>query len=122
MHILLSASIGLVVLIQCQYICQGKNNVACYIGTLVIEIAEKTYGTSTYKKPDLQQDLNYTHCKPHTWISIRTFTHNLKSTVTGKVYYISGRSPYNDAVCTTFMHINKLNTMWTACAFKATCT
>ena len=26
---------------------------------MVIEIAEKIYGTSTYKKPDLQQDLNY---------------------------------------------------------------
>ena len=27
----------------------SKTNVVCYIGTLVIEIAEKTYGTSTYK-------------------------------------------------------------------------
>ena len=58
------------------------------------------------QKPDLQQDLNYTHYKPHTWISIRTFTHNLKSTANGKVYCISGCSPYNnDAVCTTFMHM-----------------
>ena len=27
----------------------GQNDVACYIGTLVIEIAEKAYGTSTYE-------------------------------------------------------------------------
>jgi len=61
-------------------------------------------------KPDLQQDLSYTHYKPHTWISIQTFTQNLKSTATGNVYCISSHSSYNnDAVCTTFMHIDKLN-------------
>ena len=74
------------------------------------------------KKPDLQQDLNYTHYKPHTWMSIQAFTHNLKSTNTGKVYCISGHSPYNnDVICATFMCIDKLNTMWTVCAFKAPC-
>ena len=71
-------------------------------------------------KHDLQQDLNYNHYKLHAWISIRTSTHNLKSTAIGTVYCISGRSPYNnDAVCTTFMHLDKPNTMWIVCAFKA---
>ena len=50
----------------------GQKQCSQLHGTLVIEIAEKTYAPT---KHDLQQDLNYTHYKPHTWISIWTFTH-----------------------------------------------
>ena len=60
----------------------------------------------------LHKDVNYTHYKPHTWMSIQTFTHNSNWTATGKISCISEPLQYkNDAGCTPFMHIDKINTM-----------
>jgi len=100
-----------------------KQCVATDIGTLVVEIAEKTW-TSTYKQSYVLKDFNYTHYKLRTWNSNFGHSHihvTVNFTATGKVSCISEPSQYkNDAVRTPFMHIDKLNTMWTVCAVSST--